>query len=445
MAIRGGYGIFFEHMNGNEANAEVLQQGAAPNSQNASQNNVAGYTNIGAGGGLFFPVSPITIPSQIAWPYVQQWNLGIQKELPAHIILSAAYVGSKGTHLAQQRDINQLHTVSPADNPFLATRTPIADDGSDCANIVTDPVTGVPISATLGNGTPVPTGALNNLFVACQNNANLVRSYRGYGTLTSVETSANSIYNAFQLSANRTVGALTLSVAYTYSHSIDDSSDRYDGAFVDSYNVKASRASSSFDLRHNLAISYVYALPFFKEPGLTHTLLGAWSISGIITVQTGVPINVTNGTTYSDAAGLGNGVGTASRPDLIGDSGTVTAAQKSAAAAGGVFGPLYYNPAAFSLPVGLTYGNVGRNSLYLPGRTNFDFGLFKRFPIREKYAFEFRWETFNLFNHTQYNGINSSMDCPTPGDDSCLAQSGFMHLNSTHAARRMQFGLRFQF
>ena len=445
MAIRGGYGIFFEHMNGNEANAEVLQQGAAPNSQNASQNNVAGYTNIGAGGGLFFPVSPITIPSQIAWPYVQQWNLGIQKELPAHIILSAAYVGSKGTHLAQQRDINQLHTVSPSDNPFLATRTPIADDGSDCANIVTDPVTGVPISATLGNGTLVPAGALNNLFVACQNNANLVRSYRGYGTLTSVETSANSIYNAFQLSANRTVGALTLSVAYTYSHSIDDSSDRYDGAFVDSYSVKASRASSSFDLRHNLAISYVYALPFFKEPGLTHTLLGAWSISGIITVQTGVPINVTNGTTYSDAAGLGNGVGTASRPDLIGDSGTVTAAQKSAAAAGGVFGPLYYNPAAFSLPVGLTYGNVGRNSLYLPGRTNFDFGLFKRFPIREKYAFEFRWETFNLFNHTQYNGINSSMDCPTPGDDSCLAQSGFMHLNSTHAARRMQFGLRFQF
>jgi hypothetical protein len=287
---------------------------------------------------------------------------------------------------------------------------------------------------------------LNNLFVACQNNANLVRSsYPGYGTITSIETTANSIYNAFQLSAQRSVGALTLSLAYTYSHSIDDSSDRYDGAFVDSYNVKNSRASSNFDLRHNLAISYVYALPFFKEEGFTHTLLGAWSVSGIVTIQTGTPFSVTNGTTYGDSAGLGNGVGTGSRPDLVGNPTAVNSSDKAAAAAAGVIGPLYYNPGAFALPVGLTYGDIGRNTLYLPGRTNFDFGLFKRFPIKEKTAFEFRWETFNLFNHTQYNGIDNSMDCATPGAASCISQSDFMHLDSAHAARRMQFGLRFQF
>ena len=136
MAIRGGYGIFFEHMNGNEANAEVLQQGPAPNSQSSQQPNVVGYTNVGAGAGgiQYFPISPLTIPTQIAWPYVQQWNLGVQKELPGNFFVSASYVGSKGTHLAQQRDINQLHTVAPGDNPFLASGAPIASDGSDCNN-----------------------------------------------------------------------------------------------------------------------------------------------------------------------------------------------------------------------------------------------------------------------------------------------------------------------
>ena len=317
--------------------------------------------------------------------------------------------------------------------------------------------------ATLANGTPVPAGALNNLFVACGNSANLVRtSYPGMGTVTSVETNANSIYNSLQVSARRTVGALTFSAAYTYSHSIDSSSDRYDGAFVDSYDYLHQRASSNFDLRHNFSMSFVYAIPFFKEPGFAHTVLGGWSASSIITIQTGTPFSVTNGTTYGDSAGLGNAVGTGSRPDIVGNAHQVSSGDKTASAAGGVFGPLYYNPGAYVVPTGLTYGTVGRNTLYLPGRTNFDIGLFKRFTIKEKAAFEFRWEVFNLFNHTQYNGINSAMDCAagannSAGDSSCIAgtvdpitgdvsgASGFLHLNSAHAARRMQFGLRFQF
>jgi len=466
-AVRGGYGIFFEHMNGNEANAEVLQQGAAPNSPSSTQNNIAGYDQVGAGGGLLFPVNPISIPGRATWPYVQQWNLGVQRELPANFVVSVAYVGSKGTHLANQRDINQLYLVPSASNPYL-TNSLGGVSSNDCGNITVgsdpdDPATyGLPqsaiISGTLG-GTPVTVTdphILNNLFVACGNSANLVRTnYRGMGTVTSVETSANSIYNALQISARRTVGSLTFSLAYTYSHSIDDSSDRYDGAFVDSYNIKNQRASSSYDMRHNLTMSFVYAIPFFKEPGFLHTALGGWSASSIITVQTGTPFDVTNGTQYGDSAGLGNAVGTGSRPDVVGDAKRVSAADKTAAAAAGVLGPLYYNPSAFALPTGLTYGTAGRNILYLPGRTNFDFGLFKRFPIKERAAFEFRWETYNLFNHTQYNGINSGMDCVgangSAGDASCISgsdttgASGFLHLNSAHAARRMQFGLRFQF
>ena len=445
MAIRGGYGIFFEHMNGNEANAEVLQQGAAPNSPSSTQNNAPGYDQVGAGGGLLFPVNPITIPGRATWPYVQQWNIGFQKEVPLNFVVGVAYVGSKGTHLANQRDINQLHLTST--NPFAAGQ-PITN--ADCDTIAGDD--GLPNpDATLANGTPVPAGALNNLFVACGNSANLVRtSYPGLGTVTSVETNANSIYNSLQVTARRSVGALTFSAAYTYSHSIDSSSDRYDGAFVDSYDYLHQRASSNFDLRHNLSMSFVYAFPFFKEPGVAHTLLGGWSASSIITIQTGTPVSVTNDTQFGDSAGLGNSVGTGSRPEIVGNANSVSSADKTASASGGVFGPLYYNPGAYTVPTGLTYGNVGRNTLYLPGRTNFDIGLFKRFSIKEKAAFEFRWEVFNLFNHTQYNGINSAMDCAggssnSAGDSSCIESSSFLHLNSAHAARRMQFGLRFQF
>jgi hypothetical protein len=116
-----------------------------------------------------------------------------------------------------------------------------------------------------------------------------------------------------------------------------------------------------------------------------------------------------------------------------------------------VRGPVIYNPAAFGLPTGLTFGNVGRNTLNYPGRLNFDFGTFKRFAINERAGFEFKWEVFNLFNHTQFDQIDNqgqgtngiAMDTATPGAN--LDSSNFLHLTGAHAPRRMQFGLRFYF
>jgi len=443
MAIRGGYGIFYEHTNGNEGNTESLE-GTAPLVLTESQYNVVGYTNIGGGGGFipFFPLSVTSIPDKVLWPYVQQWHLDLQKELPSHIVTTVSYVGSKGTHLTLQRDLNQLQPFTGT-NPFAAGQQITS---ADCNNIV-DPATGLPsAAATLGNGTPVPSGALLNLFVACGNSADLVRTaYPGIGRITRLEDTANSIYNALQATAKRTVGDLTLSLAYTYSHSIDDSSDRYDGAFVNSYNFKTNRASSSFDQRQALSISYVYGLPLFKKGGAAHTLLGGWQVSGITSIQTGNPFSVTNGLTYGDAAGVGNGVGTGSRPDLVGNP--LTGITQSDIP--GLRGPLLFNPAAFNAPTGLTFGNVGRDTLYAPRRTNFDFGLFKRFSFGENKALDFRWENFNLFNHTQWNGVNGGIDCVgatgNAGDPGCLATSGFLHASGAHAPRRMQFGLRLQF
>jgi hypothetical protein len=442
MAIRGGYGVFFEHTNGNEGNTESLEN-SPPVALTSTQANVVGYGNIG-GGGLLFPLSVNSIPNKAIWPYVQQWNLNVQKELPSHVVLSVAYVGSKGTHLTLVSDSNQLLPVPAGSNPYPAG-TPIV--AADCANFTTN-ARGFPTSGTLGNGTPVPTAALSNLWVACGNSPEGLRTaFPGFSNITQLAPQANSIYNALQVSANRTVGDLTLSMAYTYSHSIDDSSDRSDTAFVNAYDIAANRANSTFDMRHNLTISYVYALPFFKASGLTHTLLGGWQISGITIAQTGLPFSVTNGTTYGDNAGVGNGVGTGSRPDLVGNP----RASIPQTEFPDVRGPVIYNPAAFALPTGLTFGNVGRNTLNYPGRLNFDAGLSKRFAINERMGFDFKWELFNVFNHTQFDQINNqsegtngiALDTADPGAN--LDSSNFLHLTGAHAPRRMQFGLRFYF
>jgi len=161
-------------------------------------------------------------------------------------------------------------------------------------------------------------------------------------------------------------------------------------------------------------------------------MLGGWQLSGITVAQTGTPVSVYNNSTYGDNAGVGNGVGTGSRPDLVGDPSAIAPAEQAAAAA--TFGPLYYSPSAFALPTGLTFGTVGRNTLRLPGRLNFNMGLFKRFAINERYGFDFRWETFNTFNHTQFNAMDTGINDPT-----------FLHLDGTHDPRIMQFGLRFYF
>src|SRR5438309_3091077 len=448
MAIRGGYGIFYEHTNGNEGNTESLE-GTPPLVLSPVQNNIDGYGAIG--GAIQLPLAVKSIPSKAIWPYVQQWHLDVQKELPSNVVATVSYVGSKGTHLTLQRNLNQLFPVPLSQNPYTAgeaigpqiTYSSGTKASADCG--LEDPLTGsffqdsfgVPTQATTPsgasvpyqtNGQGVPIGPAANLGVAgCGVNANLLRLLPGYGDITRLEDTANSVYNALQISARRTVGGLNLSVAYTYSHSIDDSSDRFDSNFVDSYNPKSSRASSNFDQRHILNVSYLYELPIFKKPGAAHVALGGWQVSGLIGVQTGTPFSVTNGTDFSDAAGVANGVGSGSFADKVGDP-------RSGVTRGSDVGPRLYNPDAFAAPQGLTFGHSGRNSLTNPRRTNFDMSLFKRFAIKESAAFEFRWDLFNIFNHTQFNGIDGS-----------LGSSTFLEATGAHRARTMQFGAKLVF
>lgn len=465
-AIRGGYGIFFEHTNGNEAVATALE-GSPPLVQNPVQRDIAttfapdgsivqsGYALVGSSVGAQFPQSVVSIPQKQIWPYMQQWHFDVEHELPKHIVAIASYVGSKGTHLGRRRDLNQLLPVPASLNPYLPGE-PMDASNTDC-------------TALTVNGNPVPAAVVANLTVACGNSADPFRPFLGYSGIRRQENMASSTYHGLQLSARRTIGALQLSTSYTYSHSIDDASSGGDGSFVNSYDFRMNRASSNFDQRHVFTMSYIYDLPFFKGTGLMHSLLGGWQWSGITNIQTGTPFNVTNagaGSISSDNAGVGNTVGTGSFPDRIGDP----MQGASRVAPPNEFGPLLVNPSVYVAPQGLTFGNAGRNSARNPRTTNFDMALFKHFAIKEHVGFEFRVEAFNVFNHTEWGyiygdagsaggnspitGYTNSAGCYegpnlSAGDQLCvnnpITPSSFLRPTSTHNARILQLALKFIF
>jgi len=453
-AIRAGYGIFFEHTNGNEANTESLEGQSSPLIQTVTQYNISGYPNIGGGltgSSPMFPLTFISIPTKAVWPYVQQWHLDIQHEIFRDTVITLAYVGSKGTHLNRQDDLNQIYPVPAALNPYKPGEPigGIDNTTNDCQTQLTP------------SGVPITGQALINLNVACGADPNPSRPYFGVGSITQLQNAASSTYNAFQFSARRNVGALQINLAYTWSHSIDDSSDRYDGDFVNTYDPAANRAGSAFDIRHMLNVGWVYDLPFFRNPGLANKILGGWQYSGIFTAQTGTPYTPTNAANYGDNAGVGNSVGSGSYPDLIGNP---TIGIPNVPLAG--FGPLGANPSAFAAPQGLTFGDAGRNSLRNPGYWNFNMALYKNIAVKENMYFEFRAEAFNIFNHTEWGPIggagggtaaangfsasNNAMGCyggpnNSAGDPSCLGSSSFLYIGVAHPARILQLGLKFIF
>jgi hypothetical protein len=456
-AIRGGYGVFFEHANGNEANSESLEN-SPPLATTEQQNgigggDVSGYAQIG-GGDLApqFPLSVVSIPTKAIWPYIQQWHFDIQHEIAKNTVATISYVGSKGTHLNRQTNLNQLHPLSSSDNPYKVaadshspaeaisdTIDPNTKSSVDCGESF-DPVTGVPLAGTTPSGVPITGQAAIQLGVAaCGANADFFRQYTGYGDITRLEFAASSVYHAFQTSVRHTIGGLQLNFSYTYSHSIDDSSDRFDSAFTDAFNPGLNRASSSFDQRHVLNLSYVYNLPFFKQPGIANKFLGGWQVSGITTFSTGTPYGVIFA---GDNAGVANGVGSTSRPDLIGDP---YAIQQSAEAGQS---PLFANEAAFAAPRGLTFGNSGRNLLNNPHRTNFDLSLFKHVRFAERYELELRAEAYNIFNHTQWlpvSGDAGSGASNNAAGTNTFGADGFLRTAGTHNPRILQLGAKFSF
>jgi Carboxypeptidase regulatory-like domain/TonB-dependent Receptor Plug Domain len=527
-SIRAGYGMFFEHGTPKEANTGSLE-GSAPLNFTMTNPYPGNYSNIGMdpnGDQVAYPLDVTSIPTKTVWPYVQQWSLSVQRQLPKDMVATIAYVGSKGTHLSAELQLNQLPLAPTGPNTgIFATGNPFGPGqpitSSDCQSYtggLNSAGTGfVPGNFTVGNTTVFPQDpAWTNLVAACYGDfahiqsptppPNALRTFApGFQRVLSLQNIADSQYHALQTTIRRTRGPLTVGASYTYSHSFDDSSDRSTANFVNSADIKSSWASSDFDQRHLFNFSYVYDLPkisgfmerasSFKatesnadisdaQPSpapatsTSHVLrqaLDGWQISGVTVFQSGTPFSVLNGGSSAgisvlDNAGVANGAGIGSYPDVIGNPRShiqpgINNTQS--------VGPLLLNPAAFAAPQGLTFGNAGRNFLNNPHRLNFDLSLLKTFKITENSNLEFRAETFNIFNHTQFRIFNPNIGNTAKNTISCYGgpnysalgglttltnQAGSQAVNidcttggsflrpvDSHRPRTLQFGLKYSF
>lgn len=504
-SLRGGYGVFYEHGTGAEANTGSLE-GSAPLVFDGTQVYPGRYGDIGnttstAGliRNLAFPLNVTSIPVNTPYPYVQQWSFGIQQELPQHFIFGAGYVGSRGIHLTAQLQLNQLQPSLTSLNPFQQNQ-PVSfltcgsySGGAQGIDGFGDfHVNG----AVIGPGDPT----YPNLVAACNGHtvgfpqpvflpvkSTLPVFAPNLGNIYSLENIANSSYHALQVTTRKVAGPLVLGASYSYSHSIDDSSDRTDNTFVNSLDIRSNRANSNFDQRHLLAVSFVYQLPVGRfltamngwadsdptneiashappgESGSSKKLIEGWELSGIVVHQSGTPFSIINGGSPNgvgvpDSAGVVNNIGVGSFPDLVGDP------HASVPGSGHIpdtVGPLLGNPNAFAAPRGLTFGDVGRNSFNNPARTNFDLSLLKNFQVAEGKKLEIRLETFNTFNHTQFRiynpdrgNVNNTISCyggPSNlagyvgSDENCLIGNSFLHPVDAHRPRTLQLGVKFNF
>jgi hypothetical protein len=524
-AIRAGYGIFFEHGTSYEANTGSLI-GSAPLTLSETELTPPSYQCVGGFGRLStpcssyfaadalhpvingpvaFPINVTSIPTKATYPYVQQWSLSLEQEIQKGLTATFAYVGSEGTHLTAVRDLNQVKPVDPAFNPYPVGRPIIWP--LDCASSTggTFEIGGSP-AVNPNGGTIISVGqpAWVNMNIACYGasgfgtpfNPSVFRPYPTMGSILDVANIASSNYNAFQLNIRRTIAPLVVGLSYTYSHSIDDSSDRSDADFVNSYDLSSNRASSNFDERHSIALSYIYDVPLqrllynvshafdsdptnelskhqtgggsasFSPSALSDTLLNGWQFSGITVFQTGTPFSVINGgspggISVSDNGGVANYFGTGSYADCVGDpyTGTPAAGNNNLS-----FGPLLANPGAFVAPRGLTFGDCGRNSMNNPTRINFNTSLLKHFKVFGEKDLEFRAEAFNVFNHVQfriydsthpgntgnnvigcYGNANVNYSAAGGGGVDCLTGNSFLHPVDAHDPRILQFGLKLSF
>lgn len=227
------------------------------------------------------------------------------------------------------------------------------------------------------------------------------RPNQHFGNIRDLYNGAISNYDGLNIVfTQRTYHGISGQMSYTWSHSLDMSAySTGGGQIVNPYNLRSDYGNSSDDIRHRFVGTYLWQLPFFSGSTniVMRTALSGWSLSGIATVQTGLPVNIT---ITQDQANTGQ---SSQRPDRVG-------------AIHGTCGQVIVNcinRSAFALPAQYTYGNSARNPFYGPGLVNFDTALAKTFPIYERVAFHFRADAYNTFNHVNWGPPNGNWSAAT--------------------------------
>lgn len=440
--IRGGYGLYFESGNGNEAQTEG-GEGNPPAALSPSGFNILGYSNIvpGAIGATGYTA----IPLNQGWPYVQQFNLNVQHQFGTADLFSIAYVGSLGRDLARARNISEIPlNVGTMNVPVLA-----GTSGADKTGLGLNP------SCDASGNCNVQAILINNVQPSI-----FFQPFVGYNNINMKENTAVSSYNALQMNFRHAFGhGLTFQAVYTWSHAIDNSTSTYESSTfgtIDDQQLNRWKATSDLNRTQVLTFNYVYELPFFKSSPnkFAKGALGGWEVSGITSFFTGEPADFNCG-----ISGFSSGIGGGVRCDTVGP---VKIAKTIANEPG--YGPTlqWWNPSTVAEPTAseflangesCMFGCMGRNVLTGPGRNNTDLALLKNVSLPwfngEHSSLQFRVESFNTFNHTQYQYVNTGCNGNTPFGGSCgsatygNASNGFV--NSDWGPRVVQFGAKFIF
>jgi len=306
------------------------------------------------------PLTAMTQSKDFKNPESWNWNATVERQFYWNTLLSVAYVGRRGLHLQRESDINQ---------PTIAT-------------VLANP--GVALDA--------------------------LRPYKGYNSIRETDNVASSMYNSLQASWNRRFShGLGFGAAYTYSKSQDDGSAK-NSNIPNTYDAHNLWGDSDFDVRHVMAINYIYELPLLRNDShLAGKLLGGWQLSGITQFQSGTPNSVA---TSNDYAGVGqdgsmsgggqfwvmNGT-----PSVTGGVATNGQAKYWFTTTDSSGSPIWTKPATGTFnsePAGF------RNVIHNPGFVNWNAGLFKKFAITEKAGVQFRAEAYDLFNHPNLGSAN---------------------------------------
>ncbi|MCU1261860.1 MAG: Oar protein, partial [Bryobacterales bacterium] len=352
--IRAGFGIFYayETYNSNPQAKNAPFNGSIITTNSTGAAGYAAALPVSAG----FPAArPSLFPAagtafqvfQRSYlnPSANEWNFNIQRQLTSHDALSVAYVGQNGAHLLINPNINQA----------------------------------LPGPGAVANRRPYPNLADGTLNCTC----------------------ANSSFNSLQVTYKiKLASGLDFQGAYTYAHSLDDSSGNSNATGIQNpANLRLYRGNSDFDVRHLMVLSWSYDLPFGRGKRfaggahrLVQSVVGGWRLNSIETFASGAPL------TPVMVSSLLNSGNAPQWPNRIGS--------------GRLADPTihgWFNTADFVSPGNYTYGNSGRNILFGPGTKQVDLSLFKDFAFNESASqrLQFRAEAFNVLNTPQFNNPNA--------------------------------------
>jgi hypothetical protein len=358
-SVRGGYGMYFDRtlvgiflqnafVNPPFVSASVFNAAGAAGNPTLSNPRGGSERNNEA-----IVVNLIATSPDFKVPTTHQFSLGVQRELPWRFNLDMSYVGTRGRNLLRPYDLNKT--------------TP---------------------------GTPSPTNA--------------ARPYRGFGSITLRDTSAETEYDSLQVGVvRRFANGFQVTGNYTLSRAEGNaSSDRNAGDLAqDPRNLDAEWGLMDYDRTHIFGVHYVWELPFFRgSRDLIYNLVGGWEITGSTRLASGVPLTITQSANTANSFGGGS-----MRPDLVG--GPEMSGDRSRSERIGQ----WFNTAAFAAPTANTFGNSPRGVVRGPGLNVTDLGVFKNFRVGRNVQLQYRLEMFNAFNQTNLTTVGTVLGTPTFG------------------------------